>query len=111
MKLSAAVATLSLLVYAQSTNGQSVSVPAQAMDVQVLAVPASTPATYLNVTVDASTSGADFIDVLSPNSLVLISLILPAGTEVTPANAVSLGFSVSQIVNTPGQDFPISGDS
>jgi hypothetical protein len=59
MKLIPVIGTLSLLVYVQSTHGQSVSVsvPAQGMDVQVLAVPASTAATYLNVTVDASPNG------------------------------------------------------
>jgi hypothetical protein len=56
----------------------------------------------LNVTVDASSNGSDFIDVISPNSQLLISLILPGGTEVTPANASGFGFTVSQIVNTAG---------
>jgi len=101
MKTFLAFSTL-LLLYAQLANGQSVSIPAQGMDVQVVSVPASTPATFLNVTVDASSNGSDFIDVISSNSQILISLILPAGTEVTPTNASSFGFTVSQIVNTAG---------
>lgn len=67
MRISPRLSAL-LLLYAHSTTGQSVSIPAQGMDVQVLAVPESTRATFLNVTVDASSNGSDFIDVISPNS-------------------------------------------
>jgi hypothetical protein len=70
------------------------------MNVQILTVPPSTAATYLNLTVDASPNGGDFIDVLSPNSQLQISLILPGGTDVTSSNAASLGFSVLQQVNS-----------
>jgi hypothetical protein len=72
------------------------------MDVQLSAVPGSTPATYLNLTVDASSAGGDSIDVVSSNSQVAITLILPNATEVTPANASTLGFSVWQQVNVQG---------
>ena len=53
----ASVLELTPRVQAQSASSQSVSVPAQRTHVQLLAVPASSAATYLNVTVDASTSG------------------------------------------------------
>ena len=74
--------------------------PAVPMDVQVLTVPASTPATYLNLTVDASANGGDFIDVVSPSAQILISLVLPNGTEVTVGSASTLGFSVWQQTNS-----------
>lgn len=94
------ILTFCLTVFAQSTLAQSVA--ALPRNVQVLAVPASTPATYLNLTVDESVNGNDFIDVLSPSSQVAISLILPIGTEVTPSNASTFGFSVLQQVNSSG---------
>ena len=79
MKLVITAAVFFVMAYAQSPVS-----PALPTNVQVLTVPASTSSTTLNVTVDASPNGGDFIDVVSPNSQVLISLILPGGTVVTP---------------------------
>jgi hypothetical protein len=98
VKLSTLITCVGLVVCLGMAEAQTVSV--LPMSVQMLPVPASTSATYLNVVVDASPNGGDFIDVASPNSQLLISLIIPGGTEVTPSNASNLGFSVNQQVNT-----------
>jgi hypothetical protein len=71
-------------------------------------VPPSTPATYLNLSIDASSNGGDSIDVISSNSQLPISLVLPSGVEVTPANASGLGFKVLQQV-VSSTDGSISG--
>jgi hypothetical protein len=100
MRLIIATSALCLATYAQSTG--NLATPALPMNVQVLSVPALTPSTYLSLTVDASVNGGDFIDVRSTNPQLQISLILPNGTEVTPANASTFGFSVLQQVNSAG---------
>src|SRR5271165_468275 len=90
---------LSAGLYGQSSSG---SVPVEALSMQIFAVPASTPATYASVTVDASANGGDMIDVSCPSSLMVVSLILPSGVEVTAANASSFGFNVLQQANAFG---------
>jgi hypothetical protein len=107
MKLFLVVGLLAVGCYAQSGD-QSVPVAAQSMDVRVMVVPPSAPATYLNLTVDASSNGGDSIDVISSNSQLPISLVLPSGVEVTPTNASGLGFTVLQQVISP-TDNPNSG--
>jgi hypothetical protein len=100
MRLIIPMVAFCLTGYAQSTGNPST--PSLPMNVQILAVPPSTSATYLDLIVDASPNGGDFIDVLSPNSQVVVSLVLPTGVVVTPSNASSLGFSVLQQVNNAG---------
>jgi hypothetical protein len=95
MKLVIILAAFSLIVNAQSPVN-----PALPMNVQTLTVPGSTPSTTLNLTVDQSPNGGDFIDAVSQNSAVQISLILPGGAVVTPANGSGLGFTVVQQVNS-----------
>jgi hypothetical protein len=90
---------LGACLYGQSSTA---SVPVEALSMQVFAVPASTPATYANITVDASANGGDLIDVSCPSSQMAISLILPNGVEVTVANASSFGFQVLQQTNAFG---------
>lgn len=91
-------AMLAAVAYAQMPADQPVFIPAQAMCVRVTAVPPSTPATYLDLSVDPSSDGGDVIDVVSSNAQVVISLVLPNGIEVTPTNASGLGFTVFQRV-------------
>ncbi len=88
----------SLVGYAQSTGGRSVSISLISMDVQSATVPSSTAATYLNMIVDASIEGLDIIDVCSSSAQVRVSLILPNGIEITPMNASSFGFKTSEQV-------------
>jgi hypothetical protein len=97
MRVFVPLALLAVTGYAQTAD-QSISVPAQSMDVRVTVVPPSTAATYLNLTIDASPNGGDSIDVISSNSQLPLSLVLPSGVEVTPANASSFGFTVLQQV-------------
>jgi len=91
MKLIIVTALFCFIGWAQSPVS-----PALPMNVQVLTVPAATSATNLSLSVDASPNGGDFIDVVSPNPQIQVSLILPGGVVVTPANASSLGFTVVQ---------------
>jgi hypothetical protein len=98
MRLAIVLVGACLTAAAQSTGPQPA--PALPMNVQILSVPASTAATYLSLTVDASPNGGDFIDVVSPNPQIVVSLILPSGTAVTSSSAASLGFSVLQQVNS-----------
>lgn len=87
----------SLVAYAQSSGRPSVSASLLSIDVQTATVSGSTPATYLNMIVDAST-GLDIIDVCSSSPQVQISLVLPSGVEITPANASAMGFNASEHV-------------
>jgi hypothetical protein len=99
MRLACVATIISAVLQAQSLGNGPGHVGSSAIDVQVSIAPPFTAATYINQTVDASVNGNDIIDVVSSNSQVLISLILPTGVEVTPANAGGLGFVVSQPIN------------
>ncbi len=99
MRLVTVFTGLCLTAYAQSSGQGVLALP---MDVQLFTAPPSTPATYLNLTVDASANDGDFIDVVSPSPQVQMSLILPNGTEVTAGNASTFGFSVLQQTNGSG---------
>ena len=71
------------------------SVPLASTWQQSIAVPAGNTPTLLNFAVDAPPAGQDTIDVLVVDPNVVISLILPAGTEINASNATANGFVFS----------------
>jgi hypothetical protein len=62
-------------------------------------VPAGSASTLLTFTVEADTTGNNFFDVATSDPAVVVSLIIPSGTEVTTANAASFGFTFSVVPN------------
>jgi hypothetical protein len=93
-----------LLLFA-SLHAQVVPLPADnevaigALNLQTAVAPAGQTVTYVNVTVDPSANGGDWIEVIvgddPASSLTTIpSLTLPNGTEMTAVNA-SAGFNFS----------------
>jgi hypothetical protein len=82
--------TIGLVAVAAAQSIQNPATSVLPIYTQYFTAPGSTPETDLSLSVDASSSGGDFIDVVAANPQVLISLILPNGTEVTPSNASSL---------------------
>ena len=71
----------------------STSFPLVSVSQQMARVPAGANPTLLNITVDAPPAGQETMDVLVGDPNVVISLILPGGSEITAANAASNGFS------------------
>jgi hypothetical protein len=59
---------------------------------QTIVIPAANPSTLINVSVDQPANGQDSIDVLTSDPNVVITLLLPNGTEITANNASSNGF-------------------
>src|SRR6266446_10507507 len=64
-----------------------------ASDLRSAVIAAGTPSTLLAFTVEADATGDNFFDVATSDPMVAVSLVLPSGTEVTSANAASLGFT------------------
>ena len=62
-----------------------------AYDVRGSGLPANSPSTLLTFTVEGDTEGKNAFDVLTSDPGVVVSLILPSGTEITSSNAVSQG--------------------
>jgi hypothetical protein len=91
---------LATLAFGQIPANQPSRIPLSSQDVRVAEIPALTAVTYLDLVVDPSIPGGDAIDVVSSSEVVVVSLMLPSGTEVTPANGVSLGFTVLHEVVT-----------
>lgn len=68
-----------------------------ATDAQGSIVPAGSTSTLLTFTLEADTTGKNFFDAATSDPAVVVSLILPSGTEVTSANAASFGFTFTVV--------------
>lgn len=55
-------------------------------------VPAGSPAVLIPFVADPSAAGGDVFDTMCSDPAAIVTLILPNGTEVSVANAESLGF-------------------
>ena len=84
-----------IAAYSQIAPFQADGIHMSGTSTQLMAVPAVASPTLLNVAVDTSGAGGDFLDVAVGDPSVLISLITPGGTEVTAGNAASYGFTFS----------------
>jgi hypothetical protein len=73
------------------------SVIATNYDVQSMRVPAQSSSTQVPLNLNPPASGGDVLDVITSNPSVVVSLLLPNGTQVTPANGASLGYSFDSI--------------
>ena len=62
---------------------------------QFIQVPQGASATGINITVDPGPAGADTLDILVGDPSVVVSLMLPDGTQITSANAPASGFTWS----------------
>jgi hypothetical protein len=61
--------------------------------IQAVPLPAGPTPVQTNVVVDTSTAGGDLIDAAIGDPNVVISLVTPAGTEITAANAQNAGYT------------------
>jgi len=82
-------------MYAQVGPFPGTSIPLISAYQQSVQVPAGNNPTLMNIVVDAPATGQEMIDVLTGDPGVVISLILPNGTEVTASNAAANGFVFS----------------
>jgi hypothetical protein len=71
-----------------------------AVDVRTVLVPAGSAATFLSFTVDPSTHGGDAFDIVSDNSQITVSLIVPGSSEITALNASSFGIQWSAFTSS-----------
>ncbi len=91
--------------FAQTIPYPSGDVPLRASNTQAIPIPPSTASTPIAVVVDSGAVG-DFIDILTSDPNVAVSLILPSGTAITAANASSLGFALSTFTSDGSSDVP-----
>jgi hypothetical protein len=94
--------SLSFLLSCSTAPGQSVTLPGStvplfATDGGSAVVPAGSASTVLSFTVEGDIEGNNSFDVATSDPSVIVSLILPSGTEVTSSNAASLGFSFTTV--------------
>jgi hypothetical protein len=66
-------------------------------DARSAVVPAGSTSTLLAFTLESDTTGGNFFDVSTSDPSVVVSIILPSGTEVTSANAASLGYTFTVV--------------
>jgi hypothetical protein len=102
MKTHPAVTTLafflsSIWLLGQGISNTPIDLQAVGYDSRASAVPANSATTMLNFTVEGDTAGMNAFDVITSDPGVLVSLILPSGSEVTSANASGLGFTFTII--------------
>jgi hypothetical protein len=58
----------------------------------------------LPFTFESDTSGNNVFHIVTSNPGIVVSLVLPSGTEVTSANAASLGFTYTVLGDNTGMD-------
>jgi hypothetical protein len=80
----------------------STSVSLDAINQQVVTVPAGANPTIFNITVDPKPTGQDVLDAIVGDPSVVISLILPNGSEVTASNAAANGFTFNSYTSDGG---------
>ncbi|MEO7651177.1 MAG: DUF4214 domain-containing protein [Bryobacteraceae bacterium] len=90
------------------TNGQlldptNLTVPVGNRDMQAVTVAAGDAGALISFTADTSAVGGDMFHAIVDNPAAVVSLILPSSTEVTAANATSLGFTYFTFTADPAQ--------
>ena len=75
-----------------------------AYDTRGSGLPANSPSTLLNFTLESDTTGENSFHVVTSDPGVIVSLILPSGTEITSSNAASLGFTYTVLPDNTGSD-------
>jgi len=73
-------------------------------DVRGSGIPANLASTLLSFTVEGDTAGNNVFHVVTSDPGVIVSLILPSGTEITSSNAASLGFTYTVLPDGTGSD-------
>ncbi|HEX8351480.1 MAG TPA: proprotein convertase P-domain-containing protein [Pyrinomonadaceae bacterium] len=96
-RLHLATAALLLLTFAADAFGQVLGnqtsgVPTTARYTQAVLAPAGSQSNVVEFPADPRPGGGDVVQVTSSTAEAAVSLVLPNGVEVTPANAASLGF-------------------
>ena len=69
---------------------------------QSVRIPASSPSTLPNITIDAPPAGQETLDILVEDPNVIISLIVPGGGEITAANASGSGYTFTTYTTDGG---------
>jgi hypothetical protein len=67
-------------------------------------LPANSPSTLLNFTVEGDATGGNAFHVVTSVPGVIVSLILPSGLEITSSNASSFGFTYTVLPDNTGAD-------
>jgi hypothetical protein len=88
-------------LWAQLTPFGLTTVSSKPWDTRSIVVPPNTSSSTTQFVVDPSAAGGDFFDVVVDNGSVLISLIVPGGTQVNASNASSLGYGFSVFTIVP----------
>lgn len=93
---------------AQGVPRLAADVDLSADDTRSALLSAHSGSTLLSFTVEADSTGKNLFDVATSDAGVVVTLILPSGTEVNNANAASLGFgfSVTPAGSLNGSEIP-----
>jgi hypothetical protein len=98
---------IAIVATAQTVQYATRNVYLSAGDAQAILVPPAAPSTIATFTVDhPSAMGGDFFDVVEDNPQVIVSLILPNGTEVTAATAQNVGFTFTSFAGSGSDSVP-----
>lgn len=89
----------SLMAFAQTPPAGEVAL--QSRDVRPVAIQPGTASTLISFVVETGGDGGDVFQVISTDPGIIITLILPNGTEVNSSNASNLGYNYSV---TPASD-------